>query len=216
MTFDVVSWPMLVLALLVFGFAPGLVLRLIVLLFPRDDPRRQELLGELYIVPRFERPFWVAEQLEVALFEGIRGRLVARRAKRMPTPRAFPHRLEGASGSPERRWRLVAGKRGRVDLAVEADDDGGQMLVIIEVKETNWDEIPASRVMRNLRCHLRQLQGYLGTAIEDMEAGDWTGIAGALIYPARPAHAQTLAAIEAAAAEQAVMLTWYEDVDWHL
>src|SRR6266581_3016747 len=74
----VLSWPMLVLALLVFGFAPGLLLRLIVLAFPKDDPRRAELRGELYNVPRFERPFWVAEQMEVALFEGLRGRLVQR------------------------------------------------------------------------------------------------------------------------------------------
>lgn len=95
MTLDVVSWPMLLLALVVFGFAPGLVLRLIVLAFPRDDPRREELLGELHAVPRFERPFWVADQLEVALFEGVHGRFAARRAKREPTAplayRATPH-----------------------------------------------------------------------------------------------------------------------------
>ena len=33
--------------------------------------------------------------------------------------------------------------------------------------------------MRNLRRHLRQLQAHLDTAIEDMEAGRWEGIAGA-------------------------------------
>jgi Uncharacterized protein conserved in bacteria (DUF2314) len=76
MDLSVVSWPMLVLALFVFGFAPGLALRLIVLAFPRDDPRRAELRGELYHVPRWERPFWVMEQLEVALVEGIGQRLV--------------------------------------------------------------------------------------------------------------------------------------------
>lgn len=128
---------------------------------------------------------------------------------------AFLSGLAGASGFKERRWRLVKGNRGRVDLAVEVDDGGGQMLVIIEIKATNWDAIPAARIMRNLRRHLRQLQAYLDTAIEDMEAGDWTGIGGALLYPARPADAQTLAAIEATAAEQAVMVTWYEDMDWH-
>jgi hypothetical protein len=74
--FQLVSWPMFGIALLVFGFAPGLLLRLIVLDFPRDDPRRDELLGELYAVPRFERPFWVVEQLEVALVEGLGQRLV--------------------------------------------------------------------------------------------------------------------------------------------
>jgi DNA-binding transcriptional MerR regulator len=68
------AWPTFLIALLVFGFAPGALLRLIVLAFRRDDPRRRELLGELYAVPRIERPFWVIEQLEVALFEGLRGR----------------------------------------------------------------------------------------------------------------------------------------------
>jgi hypothetical protein len=69
------SWPAFLLALLVFGFAPGALLRLIVLAFPRDDPRRAELRAELHAVPRIERPFWVLEQLEVAIFEGLGGRI---------------------------------------------------------------------------------------------------------------------------------------------
>jgi hypothetical protein len=74
--FHVLSWPTFAIAMFVWGFAPGAVLRLIVLAFPQDDPRRRELLGELYAVPRAERPFWVFEQLEVALCEGLWGRLV--------------------------------------------------------------------------------------------------------------------------------------------
>ena len=69
---DVAASPWsLVLVLIVFGFAPGACLRLIVLLYPRGHPRRAELIAELYTVPRVERPLWVAEQLEVALFEGL-------------------------------------------------------------------------------------------------------------------------------------------------
>lgn len=83
------AWPTLGVALLVFGFAPGVVLRLIVLFYRRGNPRRRELLGELYAAPRIERPFWVAEQLEVALFEGLRDRFRAwrdGRASRPPMP----------------------------------------------------------------------------------------------------------------------------------
>lgn len=69
------SWPTFLIVLLVFGFAPGAVLRLVVLAFHRDDPRRQELIAELYAVPRLMRPIWVAEQMEVALFEGLGERL---------------------------------------------------------------------------------------------------------------------------------------------
>lgn len=72
----VVSLPTLLLVFVVFGFAPGFCLRLIVLAYPRSDPRRTELIAELYVVPRIERPLWVAEQLEVALFEGLRRRSV--------------------------------------------------------------------------------------------------------------------------------------------
>lgn len=72
-----VVWPALLASLLMFGFAPGAVLRIIVLAFRRDDPRRTELLGELSNVPRIERPFWVCEQLEIALFEGLASRLTS-------------------------------------------------------------------------------------------------------------------------------------------
>jgi hypothetical protein len=74
---QLLAWPTLGIALLVFGFAPGVAMRLIVLFYRRGNPRRQELLGELYAVPRIERPFWVVEQLEVAIFEGLRDRFKA-------------------------------------------------------------------------------------------------------------------------------------------
>jgi hypothetical protein len=61
--FHTLGWSTLGIAVLVFGFAPGAALRLIVLLYRRDNLRRKELIGELYAVPRIERPFWVAEQL---------------------------------------------------------------------------------------------------------------------------------------------------------
>lgn len=68
------DWPEFVLALVAFGFAPGFVLRLIVLLYPHSDGRRAELVAELYELPRWKRPMWVAEQLETAIWEGPRER----------------------------------------------------------------------------------------------------------------------------------------------
>jgi hypothetical protein len=80
---DAVTSPWnLVLALAVFGFAPGFFLRLIVLTYPCDAPRRKELIAELYTIPRRWRPFWVAEQLEVGLFEGLPQRISAINVRR--------------------------------------------------------------------------------------------------------------------------------------
>ena len=140
-------------------------------------------------------------------------RLIAGQAFHKTVQSAFLTGLAGASGYPERQWRLLGGRRGRVDLAVEVDG-AEQMLVIIEIKGTDWDAIPAGRVLPNLHRHLRQLRAYLDTAVEEMEAGRWEGIVGALLYPARPASAQTRALIEAVADGQAVQVTWYHDVDW--
>lgn len=98
----VIAWPTVLVALLMFGFAPGAALRVIVLAYRRDDPRRTELLGELPNVPRVERPFWVCEQLEEALFEGLAGRLAAligrvRNGRRGPFLPGQPSGGEGVS-----------------------------------------------------------------------------------------------------------------------
>jgi hypothetical protein len=66
---------LLVFSLVVYGFAPGAALRVIVRVYPKGHPRRNELIGELYSRPRWERPFFVAEQLETALFEALPQRL---------------------------------------------------------------------------------------------------------------------------------------------
>lgn len=108
--FQVVSWPTLLIALLVWGFAPGAVLRLIVFAFPRDDPRRRELHGELYAVPRIERPFWVVEQLEVGVCEGLAGRFARMMA-----------RVRGVSIQPLAEPGLQFGYQ---ILAVPSDDVG--------------------------------------------------------------------------------------------
>ena len=68
-------WSTLLYALLVFGFMPGFVLRLLVLIYPKGDLRRVDLMAELYVVPRIERPFYVAEQIETVLFEGVPERI---------------------------------------------------------------------------------------------------------------------------------------------
>ena len=70
--FDAIaSWQTSILVVVAFGFMPGFILRLLVKIYPHKDPRRQELVAELYAMKRIKRPLFVAEQLETVLFEGI-------------------------------------------------------------------------------------------------------------------------------------------------
>ena len=103
----VTSWPSLLLVVVVFGLAPGLCLRLIVLSYPRGDPRRAELIAELYAVPRIQRPLWVAEQLEVALFEGLGHRMSTARGRRAHVRAARRARAELAEPPAQNLERFV-------------------------------------------------------------------------------------------------------------
>lgn len=73
----------LLMMLLIFGFAPVFSLRLIVLLYPASDPRREELVAELYVQGRLERLLWVSEQIATALFEGTKERYRVRKIGRV-------------------------------------------------------------------------------------------------------------------------------------
>ena len=95
------SWKTLLFVLFVlfvFGTAPGLVLRFLVLAYPKDHPRRAELIAQLYTVPRAERPLWVAEQVEVVLCEAMPFRWRARRKEWRS--RSLQLRLDGGSCQP--------------------------------------------------------------------------------------------------------------------
>ena len=88
------------------------------------------------------------------------------------------------------------------------------MLVIIEIKGTDWDAIPADRVMGTCAVICASSRP---TSIPPSKT--WrqaSGRASWALCSIRPALAgiELLASIEATAGEQAVQVTWYHDVDW--
>lgn len=144
-------WVAALVLLVGFGFAPGAALRLIVLAFPRDDPRREELLAELYAVPRRDRPVWVFEQLEIAVSEGLLGRV-----------------RWALTGRVIHRWRLRSGmemhRRSPETFWVPSEDEkvciapGMSVKLVFEMRD-GWGErmwVDVERVGR------RRLVGRLG------------------------------------------------------
>ena len=129
---SVVSWPTLLIAILVYGFAPGFLLRLIVLSYKKDNPRRSELIAELYTISRHKRPFWVAEQIETAIFDGL-----------VPRARGV------MSGRIINRWRLKSGialhRTHPGTFWVPSDEDvdsirGGDLVKLIFTQRDGWTE----------------------------------------------------------------------------
>ncbi|MDN5852241.1 MAG: hypothetical protein L0K86_05210 [Actinomycetia bacterium] len=106
-------WPYLGTVAL-FGFAPGLVLRVFLLLYPPGHARRREIAAELYKINRIWRPFYVAEQMETALFDGVSARRAAKAAARQDATEAVGRwvslddgRKVFIAGRPRRRPRIL-------------------------------------------------------------------------------------------------------------
>lgn len=89
----------LAIGLLLLLMAPGLFARCLVRVYPNDDPRRVELLAELRAVPFSERPFWVLEQVETVLVDGLPSR-VRRLRQRRSQRRSLRARLLASSDAP--------------------------------------------------------------------------------------------------------------------
>lgn len=123
------SWQDLLAVLGVFGFAPGCVLRLLVMIYPRDNPRRKELVAQLYVLKRRERSLFVAEQLETVLFEGVPNRVRALRrrlARNQARPSDDSSRARQSIGQPGAAMGLdvvSALVRGIVDYRRENEQD---------------------------------------------------------------------------------------------
>lgn len=89
---------LVVVGVLVLALLPGLVLRILVRLYPPDDPRRTELMAELHAVPPDHRPTWVAQQIETALLDGLPAR--ARQLRRKRPAQTRPAQTRSARRRP--------------------------------------------------------------------------------------------------------------------
>jgi len=80
-------------AILIFSVLPKLVLQLMVKIYPKGHPRRKELLAECAFIKRRVRPFWVAENVVTALFDGVPVRIrQLKKARRRRAARALNER----------------------------------------------------------------------------------------------------------------------------
>jgi hypothetical protein len=91
------------ISLVLFGFMPGALNRAFALFYPIEDPRRNEMVAELYAVPRLDQPWWVFQQSERALFEG----LGARRRQKQTQVKASRKTIQSIARSS---WDMPGGR----------------------------------------------------------------------------------------------------------
>ena len=125
----------------------------------------------------------------------------------------YPKGMAQGSAQPEATVTVPTGRRGRIDLLLETDDGGRPLLVIVEVKSTDWDARAPHRVAPNLARHARQVWRYLDALLPRLDTGELAGVQAALVYPRRPSHPGRAEAIEQAVERQGITVLFYEELE---
>jgi hypothetical protein len=124
----------------------------------------------------------------------------------------YPEGMVDGTARPEVRVTLTSGRRGRVDLLLRAEEEGRPLLVVVEVKSTDWDARAPHRVLPNLSRHARQVWGYLDAYMPRVDAGELAGLQAALVYPRRPSHPGRAELIEETLGSQGISVLFYDEL----
>jgi hypothetical protein len=93
-------------------------------------------------------------------------------------------------------------RRGRADIFV--DEIGDDLVSIVEIKNTDWDEIKPENIRRNVKRHARQLWEY----IEFQTDSEARSVSPGIIYPKIPTDHEKLKLIEAILEGECIQVVW--------
>jgi hypothetical protein len=85
---------------------------------------------------------------------------------------------------PEAPVTVGPGRRGRIDLLLEVDDGRRPLLIVVEIKNTDWDARAPHRIRRNLARHARQVWRYLDALLPRLDTGELAGVQAGWSTPA--------------------------------
>lgn len=104
---------------------------------------------------------------------------------------------------PEETVDLVNGKKGRMDISVQSDDE---LVAVVEIKNSDWDAMTERNLKRNVRSQIRQVWKYIESQIEmgkDVSPG--------IIFPKRPSDIERLKLIESMFLEEGIPVVWQDE-----
>ena len=124
----------------------------------------------------------------------------------------YPEGIVEGSARTEVRVPAIRRHYGRIDLLIEVEDCGLPLLVVVEVKSTDWDARAEHRVMPNLARHVRQVWDYLESLTPRLEAGELAGLQAALVYPHPPSHPGRAKLVEETLDRHGISMLFYDEL----
>jgi hypothetical protein len=113
------------------------------------------------------------------------------------------NRAEGKRVTHEEEITKPSGRRGRIDIFVDADDN---LRALVEIKSTDWDKMSLDAVRRNVKRQANQIWDYIESQLEQGK-----DVSPGIIFPERPKKKERLELIEALFDEQGIPVVWQDE-----
>jgi hypothetical protein len=125
----------------------------------------------------------------------------------------YPTGMAQGTAQAEAPVAVAGGCAGRIDLLLVVDDHGRPLLVVVEVKNTDWDARAAHRLRPNLARHAHQVRRYLDSLLPELETCELAGVQAALVYPRRPSLLGRAELVEGLLGEQGISVLFYKELE---
>ena len=115
--------------------------------------------------------------------------------------------LNSAEGivKPEKGIIKPSGRKGRIDIFVKSDE---KLVVVVEIKNSDWDIMNPDAVRRNVKRQARQILKYIDSQLQSKKE-----VSPGIIFPKRPKNNYRMKLIEQLFEEEGIPVVWMDETD---
>ncbi len=95
------------------------------------------------------------------------------------------------------------GRKGRIDIFVKSDNG---LVVVAEIKNSDWEKMTLSAVRKNIKRHARQIWSYIDTQLDEKK-----DVSPGIIFPRRPKNIELLRLIEVLFDKEGIPVVWDDE-----
>ena len=113
--------------------------------------------------------------------------------------------LKSAEGKvkPEKGIIKPSGRKGRIDIFVEADSE---LVAVVEIKNSDWDKMTPKAVRRNVKRQAHQILNYIDSQLEK-----GNNVSPGIIFPNKPKDIDLMNLIEELFEDEGMPVVWIDE-----
>ena len=106
---------------------------------------------------------------------------------------------------PEKTITKPSGRKGRIDVFVDNAGDG-DLVAVVEIKDSDWDAMTPKTVRRNVGRHSNQIYDYIDSQLDEGKT-----VSPGIIFPKLPKDPARLKLVEELFDERGIPVVWEDE-----